>query len=174
MSERRHPNVVNFEEARATDTARGKFGARRRRLSSEARGSALGCSHYEVEPGKTAFPYHLHHGQEEALYILEGAGTLRLGQESIPVRAGDYVACLPGAAPHALTNSGDRTMRYLALSSPPAAVTMDIVTYPDSEKIGLAAGAEPQKGLLNAALLKIIKEEQPKVDYYDDEPLAQE
>jgi hypothetical protein len=70
-----------------------------------------------------------------------------------------------------LKNSGDSPLRYLALSSPAAPVTLDIVGYPDSKKISFAAGVEaPGK----AWLRKIIKEEQPPVDYFDDEPLASE
>jgi uncharacterized cupin superfamily protein len=176
MSEaRRHPNVVNVEEAKAMETAKGGFAFRRRRLAAEAGANALGCGHFEVEPGKTAFPYHAHNGIEEGIYVLEGTGTLRLGGETVAVRAGDFIALLPGpAAAHALTNTGPTTLRYLALSSPVTPVTMDIVTYPDSKKIAFAAGADPKKGLVSAAVFKLIKEDQPKIDYYDDEPLAKE
>jgi uncharacterized cupin superfamily protein len=157
------------------DTAKGRFGFRRRRLGAEAGANALGCSHMEVEPGKTAFPFHAHHGTEEGIYVLEGTGTLRLGEAIVAVRAGDFIALLPGqTAAHALSNTGTTTLRYLALSSPATAITMDVVTYPDSKKVAFAAGVDPKKGLMSAAVFKLIKEDQPKVDYYDDEALAKE
>lgn len=175
MSERRHANVVNVDEAKPMETQKGGFASKRKRLGAEAGASALGCSHMEVAPGKTAFPFHAHNALEEALYILEGSGTLRIGGDSIAVRAGDFVALLPGpATPHALTNTGKTTLAYLALSSPATPITMDVVTYPDSKKIAFAAGVDPKKGLMSAAVFKLIKEDQPKVDYYDDEPLAKE
>ena len=66
-------------------------------------------------------------------------------------------------------------LRYLALSAPATPSTLDIVGYPDSKKIGFAAGVDPAKGIRGGAwLMKLIKEEQPAVGYYDDEPLARE
>jgi uncharacterized cupin superfamily protein len=175
MSERRHPNVVNVDEAKAMESAKGSFASKRRRLGAEANGNALGCSHTEVAPGKTAFPAHAHNAIEEAIYVLEGTGTLRLGADSIAVRAGDFIALLPKRdLAHQLTNTGKETLRYLALSSPATPTTMDIVTYPDSKKIAFAGGVDPKKGLMSAAVFGMIKEDQPKVDYYDDEPLAKE
>jgi uncharacterized cupin superfamily protein len=173
-SDRRHPNVVNIDELESSEQAKGGFSVRRRRLGPEAGGVALGCSYLELPPGKTAFPFHFHSGFEEALFILEGKGSARIGNATVPVRAGDYLAFPPGpAAPHALTNSGAAPLRYLALSSPATAATMDIVVYPDSKKIAFASGVDPVKGFRAGAwIMKLIKEAQPKVDYYDDEPLA--
>ena len=173
MSERRHPNIVNLDEVQATETAQGGFGSRRSRLAAAAGAVALGCSHFEVAPGKTAFPFHFHTNTEEALYILEGRGTLRLGSDAIEVRAGDYVALRPvPEAPHALANTGDAPLRYLALSSPSAPVTIDVVGYPDSNKIAYAAMGDSLKGLLSSRLLKIVRADQPSLGYYDGEPLA--
>jgi uncharacterized cupin superfamily protein len=176
MIERRHANVVNLEELQATESARGGFAFRRRRLGAEAHANALGCSYIEVEPGKTAFPFHAHNAFEEGVYVLEGTGTLRLGDQSIAVRAGDYVALLPGpSAAHGLTNTGSVTLRYLALSSPATPATLDIVTYPDSKKIAFAAGVDPKKGLAGAALVRLIKDGPSSLtDYYEDEPRAKE
>jgi len=175
MSERRHPNVVNVDEAKAMETSKGSFASKRKRLGAEAGGNALGCSHIEIAPGKTAFPCHAHTATEEALYVLSGTGTLRLGADSIELRAGDFVALLPKRdQAHMLTNTGGEALVYLALSSPSVPITIDIVTYPDSKKIAFAGGVDPKKGLMSAAVFGLIKEEQPKVDYYDDEPLAKE
>jgi uncharacterized cupin superfamily protein len=171
---RRHPNVVNIEEVDPAEQNRGGFGFRRRRLGPEAAGVALGCSHLEVAPGKTAFPFHFHSGFEEAIFILEGEATARIGKETVAVRAGDYLAFPPGpSAPHALTNSGAAPLRYLALSSPATPTTMDIVAYPDSKKVAFASGVDPVKGFRGGVwVMNLIKEDQPKLDYYDDEPLA--
>ena len=173
MSQKRHPHVVNVEEVESVDTAQGSFASRRRRLGAAAGAVALGCSHFELEPGKTPFPFHFHSNIEEAIYVLEGRGTARLGDASIEVRAGDFVALPPGpATPHALTNTGTTPLRYLALSSPATPINIDIVAYPDSKKVAYAAGVDPQKGLKSAWLWKLVKEDQPSLGYYDDEPLA--
>jgi len=173
MSEKRHPHVVHVDEVEPMDVKKGSFEFRRRRLGAAAGAVALGCSHFELPPGKTAFPFHFHTNIEEAIYVLEGKGTARMGDASVEVRAGDYLAMPAGpAAPHALTNTGTTPLRYLALSSPATPINIDVVAYPDSKKVAYAAGVDPQKGLRSAWLFKLIKEDQPSVDYYDDEPLA--
>jgi uncharacterized cupin superfamily protein len=138
----RHPNVMNIDEVTPHDTAKGGFGSRRRRVSVEAGCRALGCSHFEIEPGKTAFPFHFHSAFEEAIYVLEGSGTLCIGKDTVEVRAGDFVGIPPGPdSAHALTNTGKQTLRYLALSSPATPMTLDIVAYPDSKKVAFASAS---------------------------------
>jgi uncharacterized cupin superfamily protein len=175
-TKRRHPQVVNIDEVNGDEQGQGSFGFRRRRLGPQASGRALGCSHFELAPGKTAFPFHFHSAIEEAIYVLEGMGTVRTGKDSFEVRPGDYVAFPPGPdSAHALTNTGATTMRYLCLSAPATPTTLDIVGYPDSKKYAFASGIDPVKGMRAGGwVIKIIKEEQPPVGYYDDEPLAKE
>lgn len=170
---RRHPHVVNLDEITPDQRAQGSFGFVRRRLGALAGGRAIGCSYFEVAPGKTAFPLHFHSTLEEVLYLLEGTGTLRLGGESVAVRAGDYVALPPGPeAAHQLTNTGAAPLRYLALAGCATPITVDVVGYPDSNKVAFAAGVDPAKGLRSAKLMKMLKQDQPDLGYYDDEPLA--
>jgi len=172
---RRHPNVVNVEEIEPVEQGKGRFGSRRRRLGAAAGGAALGCTHLEVAPGKTAFPFHFHSAFEEALFIIEGQGAARIGKETVSIGAGDYLVFPAGpATPHALTNTGATPLRYLALSGPATPATMDIVAYPDSKKVAFASGVDPIKGFRGGAwVMNLIKEDQPKLDYYDDEPLAE-
>ncbi len=173
-TERRHPKVINVEEMAQEEQGQGGFGLRRRRIGVEAGTRALGCSHLEVPPGKTAFPFHFHSAHEEAIFVLEGTGRLRIGNDRVDVRAGDYIGFPAGPqSAHALTNTGTTPLRYLALSAPATPATMDIVGYPDSKKIAFASGVDPVKGFRAGAwVMKLIKEEQPNVGYYDDEPLA--
>jgi uncharacterized cupin superfamily protein len=173
-TDRRHANVVNLEDMQQEETGQGGFGFRRRRLGAEAGTRALGCSHLELSPGKTAFPFHFHSAHEEAIYVLEGTGLLRIGQDRVEVRAGDYVGFPAGPqSAHALTNTGTTPLRYLALSAPATPATMDIVGYPDSRKIAFASGVDPVKGFRGGTwVMKLIKEDQPGIGYYDDEPLA--
>ena len=171
---RRHPNVLNLDELPGDEQSQGDFAFRRRRLGPETGGRALGCSHMEIPPGKTAFPFHFHSGFEEAIYVLEGTGTVRIGKQSVAVRGGDYVAFPAGPdTAHALTNTGTTPLLYLCLSAPATPATMDIVGYPDSRKIAFASGVDPVKGFRGGAwVMKLIKEQQPALGYYDDEPLA--
>jgi uncharacterized cupin superfamily protein len=173
---RRHAHVVNVEDVAVREEKHGGFEFRSRRLGAAAGARSLQCSYFELPAGKTAFPLHFHSAIEEAIYVLEGRGTLRIGSEKVEMRPGDYVAFLPGPeAPHQLTSSKDGPMRYLCMSGPATPNTMDIVAYPDSKKIAFAAGIDPAKGARAGGwFLKIVKEDQPPVDYYDGEPLAKE
>jgi uncharacterized cupin superfamily protein len=172
---RRHPHVVNVEEIAPDEQGQGGFGFTRRRMGPDAGGRALGCSYFEVAPGKTAFPYHFHSALEEAIFVLEGTGTLRAGKDHVPLRSGDYVALPPGPdEAHALTNTGSMPLRYLCLSGAAIPTTLDIVGYPDSKKIAFASGVDPVKGMRAGGwVMKLIREDQPNVGYYDGEPIAQ-
>jgi uncharacterized cupin superfamily protein len=142
MSERRHPNVLNRDEAKVDAMQHGeKFSVSIRNLGRAAGGRGVGCTHYEVPPGKTAFPRHWHGATEEAIYVLAGQGDLRIGEATVQLRAGDYVALPPGPDHvHQLLATGSANLEYLALSN---AVTAEVVGYPDSKKIGVAATSGP-------------------------------
>jgi uncharacterized cupin superfamily protein len=172
---KRHAQVINKDEVEASTMGQGGFGHAMRRLGAQAGGRALGCSYIEVEPGKTGFPHHFHSAVEEALYILEGTGTLRIGDATVALRAGDYIGLPPGPDfTHQLTNDGAVPLRYLAMSGPTGQTTMDVVGYPDSKKVAFYAGVTPGKSWRDGAwVFKLIKEDQPKIEYYEDEPLAQ-
>jgi uncharacterized cupin superfamily protein len=176
MSKRRHPHVVNVEEVTPVDENRGELGHRTRRLGADAGGRALGCSHLEVAPGKTAFAFHFHSAFEEAIFVLDGVGKLRIGQETIDLHGGDYVAIPPGPdAAHALTNTGATPLRYLCMSAPASPATMDIVGYPDSKKVAFASGVDPVKGWRGGAwLMNLVRADQAPLDYYEGEPLAKD
>jgi uncharacterized cupin superfamily protein len=122
-------------------TERGETAFRRKRLAAAADGEDVGCSLYELPPGAGSWPYHYHTGNEEALFVLAGAGTLRTESGTTSLSAGDYVAlpCGPEGA-HRVVNDGEEPLRYLAVS------TMrdpDVTVYPDSDKVGVFAGAPP-------------------------------
>ncbi|KAB1187454.1 MULTISPECIES: cupin domain-containing protein [Haloferax] len=121
------------------DGVEGEF--RQKQLGEAAGSDQLGCSLYELPPGSQPWSYHYHAANEEALYILSGTGTLRLGGETYTVREGDYIPCLADdAGAHCVVNDSDSTLRYLALS------TMrepDVTIHPDIDKIGVFVGAPP-------------------------------
>jgi uncharacterized cupin superfamily protein len=136
------PSVVSDGDLEWDEQSHGeKFGYRRKQLGSAAGGQKLGCSLYEVPPGCRAWPYHYHLANEEAIYVLGGSGTLRIGGEEVLVSEGDYVA-LPARAEaaHQLVNSSEAVLRYLCFST---MIEPDVMVYPDSGKVGIFGGAAP-------------------------------
>ncbi len=139
------------------------FAGQRQRIGAHLGADKLGYSFYTVPPGKTAFPYHAHSSNEEMIYILEGSGTLRLGEEELDVCAGTVIACPAGAElPHQLINTGTENLRYLVVST---MAFPDICEYPDSSKIGAYATTSIGARAGHRALyLKATR-----VDYYEGE-----
>lgn len=140
---------------------------RRKRLAVAAGGEDLGCSLYELPPGRKSWPYHYHEGNEEAIFVLAGEGTLRLDGDEYPLTGGDYAALPTGeGGAHRVINDGDsnRPLRYLVVST---MRVPDLTVYPDSEKVGIFAGEAPGSG--NEPTLKGFYRLTDTVDYWEGE-----
>lgn len=162
---RRHPHIVNMNAAPVLEENHGRFAFTNRRLWIGANGKEVSCSWYELPPGKQAHPHHFHSAIEEAVFVLAGKGATRIGDERIPISAGDYIAFPPGpASAHSMINTSDEPLRYLCMSTVAAT---DIIVYPDSGKISFAAGFDPARSLREQTpwVSKIIRD-QPSVGYY--------
>src|SRR5262245_10111821 len=109
------PNtVVNEEKVAWDEQDHGRMAWKRKNLGAAATGSKLGCSLYELAPGKKSFPYHYHTANEEAIYVLEGSGTLRLGGSEVPIAKGDYITLQVGEeGAHQVLNTSEASLRYL-------------------------------------------------------------
>ena len=66
-----------------------------------------------IEPG-SSLGYHEHHGESETYYILSGKGIYSDNGDLRMVEAGD-VTFTPDGKGHALTNSGDEDLVFMAL-----------------------------------------------------------
>jgi uncharacterized cupin superfamily protein len=92
--------------------------ARGKRLGPEAGSSQLGCSLYELDPGGQAAPYHVHHGNEELLVVLDGEVELRTPDGTRTVSKGAVVGFPPGpSGAHRLRNVSGTPARYLLIST---------------------------------------------------------
>ena len=117
----------------------------------------LGAGFDILAPGKRGCPYHYHLAQEEMFVILEGAGTLRVAGEMLPVRAGDVVVIPPGSEyPHQFINTSDAPMKYLSISTQERP---EICVYPDSGKVGASAPGH-----------KLMQRPATNLDYWHGEP----
>src|SRR5689334_10767681 len=111
---------VNLDELEFDDIEdNGRYTSRRARFSAAIGARKLGYNLTELPPGAAQCPFHAHRSEEEMFLILEGEGELRYGNERYRIRQHDVIACPTGGAEsaHQIINTGDRTMRYLALSN---------------------------------------------------------
>ena len=149
--------IVRSNEVSWTDAMqKGNFGQRRKELGSTGK---LSAGLWELPPGKKSFPLHSHHITEEAMYVLSGSAKIRTPEGLTPIGAGDYVSFPPGGPAHQLVNDGAEPMLYLAMS---AGQGVDIVEYPDSNKVSSVVGVFP-----NAK--RFIFKKADQAEYFDGE-----
>ena len=126
-------------------------------LSDGSAATKLGAAVDIVAPGKRSCPYHYHLAQEEMFIVLEGAGSLRVAGEMLPLRAGDLIFIPPGPEyPHQLVNTSDAPLKYLSISTQEHP---ELCHYPDSGKTGVFAKGH-----------QLMQREAANLDYWDGEP----
>ena len=65
-------------------------------------------------------PRHMHPNTNEIQYILEGTGTVWLGDKEVQVKPGDLII-IPKGTPHAGTKPDGRPFKAIAIKTPPQA-----------------------------------------------------
>ncbi len=118
------------------DYSRGdRFGIRFRQIGEFGGGSHVGVCVEIIAPGKQSYPAHYHMLEEEHLLILEGQITLRLGENSHEMSAGDYV-CFPAGqkAGHTLVNNSNAPCRYLIIGE---RNPNDVIVFTDSGRVSV-------------------------------------
>jgi uncharacterized cupin superfamily protein len=150
--------VLNIEELKLEHFKKGdQFETNSVRIGPLLGAKDLGYSYDVVPPGKRSCPFHSHRGEEEMFFILRGNGTLRFGDESRKIRAGDVICCPTGGpeTAHQIINDSGAELAYLSVST---MMPAEICEYPDSKKIGAFGGG-----------LRHITRANDSVDYWTGE-----
>lgn len=87
----------------------------------------VGLDHVRIPPGKESIAFHLHHAEEEFMFVLEGRGVAEIGDGTFAIGPGDFLGFPPGTHPHHVRNAGDTDLRYLAGGE---GRSIEIVDYP--------------------------------------------
>lgn len=114
----RHP-VNPSSEVHTTDLAR-KTGLRR-----------VGVSVTRVPPGRESYALHVHHGEEECLFVLAGTGLALVGPEALEIGPGDFVGFPPATHPHNVRNTGAVDLVYLGMGE---ALGNEVVDFPGADR----------------------------------------
>jgi uncharacterized cupin superfamily protein len=150
--------VINLDELTLEHFENGEqFECNAVRIGKLLRARDLGYSYDVVPPGKRSCPFHSHRGEEEMFFIVKGEGTLRYGEETRKIRAGDVICCPTGGpeTAHQIINDSMAELAYLSVST---MMPAELCEYPDSKKIG-AFGGE----------LRHMTRTDQAVDYWVDE-----
>ena len=98
--------------------------------------------------------------EEEMFFIVRGAGTLRYGDETRKIRAGDFICCPTGGpeTAHQIVNDSSEPLAYISVST---MMPAEVCEYPDSGKIGSFGVGEKR--------LRHMTEVSASVDYWKGE-----
>ncbi len=93
--------------------------------------TGLGFHIIEVEPGCETTEFHVHHFEDECVYILTGTGTARIGDKTHQVKPGDFLGYRKGGLSHTIRNTGSETLRCIVVGE---RLPQDVADYPDKAK----------------------------------------
>jgi len=145
---------------------RPPFSWKRARLGRQAGGSALGASLFELSPGSSSFPLHVHHANEEMLIVLSGRPTLRTLDGERELAEGELVVGPVGRqGAHRIDNRSGEPVRLLVLST---MIAPEVNEYPDSGKVG-ARSWPPGAPQPDEAVDLLVRGDQEPSDYFDGE-----
>ena len=103
--------------------------------------TGLGFHIIEVEPGRDSTEHHVHHQEDECVYILSGEATALIGDERVPVKAGDFIGFRKGGLPHSMTNTGSEVLRCIVVGE---RLVHDVCDYPwAGKRMFRNAGMQP-------------------------------
>lgn len=93
--------------------------------------TGIGFHIIEVEPGHESTELHMHHHEDECVYILDGEADATVGVSQLRVRKGDFLGYRAGGEPHKLINSGTTMLRCIVVGQ---RLDHDVGDYPVKRK----------------------------------------
>lgn len=77
--------------------------------------TGIGFHIIEVEPGHDTTEHHLHHYEDECVYVLAGTASAHIGDEVVEIGVGDFIGYRKGGLAHSITNTGTETFRCIVV-----------------------------------------------------------
>jgi uncharacterized cupin superfamily protein len=131
--------IINLEDLSLEHMQAGsRFEARTAIIGVQLGLFGVGATLHVVPPGKSASPFHRHHGADEMFLVLSGTGIYRYGEARLPIKPWDCLGAPAAGEAHQIINTGDVPLRYLGVSNNTNA---DVTEYPDSGRIRIDLGA---------------------------------
>jgi uncharacterized cupin superfamily protein len=130
----RPPTIVALADAPLREANMGDVVRVRHEFGAPLGARLSGLGLLVIAPGSLSYPPHCHSAEEELFVVIEGEGTVLLGDEEHPVGAGSVVARPPGTGVAHAFRAGDGQMSVLAYGT---SEPNDIAYYPRSGKVSL-------------------------------------
>lgn len=85
----------------------------------------------EVEPGHETTEYHVHHHEDECVYVLSGMATAVIGDDEFVIGPGDFIGYRKGGLAHSIKNTGAEVLRCIVVGE---RLPYDVCDYPHQNK----------------------------------------
>lgn len=113
--------VVGPGEGKTFSGRGGGYTLETKATDDETRG-AYAFQEMTVAPSFPWVPPHIHHNEDEAMYVLEGECTVRVGEHTRTLGPGTFVL-MPRDIVHTFSNPGTVPARVIVISSPGAVIS---------------------------------------------------
>jgi uncharacterized cupin superfamily protein len=138
--------VANVFDPEWVEREQAPFLGRAARVGAQAGAERLGATLYEIDPGSCGSPFHIHHGNEELIVVLQGRPTLRTLDGVRELEPGEVVACPVGPrGAHQVRNDTKEPVRVLVVST---MVFPEVAEHPDSDKVLVLSALPETEGRL--------------------------
>lgn len=93
--------------------------------------TGIGFHLIEVEPGCETTEHHVHHHEDECVYVLDGEATAIVGENEHRIGPGDFIGFRKGGLAHSIRNTGEGTLRCIVVGE---RLAHDVGDYPNKRK----------------------------------------
>ena len=100
-------------------------------LGDETGLTGLGFHIIEVAAGDETTEHHVHHFEDECVFVLAGQATAIIGEDSFAIKAGDFIGYRAGGLAHSIINTGTETLRLIVVGE---RLDHDVADYTNKEK----------------------------------------
>jgi len=91
----------------------------------------IGVHMIYVEPGRDTTEYHIHHFEEECLYVISGTALATIGETTHRIGPGDFLGFPRNTVAHNISNDGQETLVCLVMGQ---RLPHDVGDYPRLKK----------------------------------------
>lgn len=91
----------------------------------------IGFHIIEVAPGDLTTEYHVHHYEEECVYVLAGLAAARIGDEHHAIGPGEFIGYRAGGLAHSIENTCTEVLRLIVAGQ---RLPHDVADYPDKAR----------------------------------------
>lgn len=99
----------------------------------------MGVHMVTVMPGRQSSEYHVHHHEDECIYVISGHGEALLDGASYAIGPGDFIGCPHKGIAHTMMNTGSEPLVMLVAGMH---LEQEVCDYPLQKKRLFVSGTE--------------------------------